>query len=81
MALTPSKGEHGTCPTKVVRGVVVNADHEGEDETVHSAKSIKVSHVKESRAERKGRMAQEKQDKKDAAANDLDDGESTGSNV
>lgn len=58
--MTQSKGEHGTCPTKKVGGVIVNADHEGEDDTVHSAKPSEVSYERETKAERKDRIAQEK---------------------
>jgi len=54
-----SKGEHGTCPTKKVGGVIVNADSDGDADEMSSTemsstsstgKSAKTSHKGETKA-------------------------------
>lgn len=67
--MSQAKGEHGTCPTKLVRGVRVNADvdEDGEETSTKSSKaasSAKSKPAKESKAERKARLKDEKDARK-----------------
>lgn len=66
--MAPSKGEHGTCPTKTVGGVIVNVDIEDENEDV-SQPGEEVSHKGETKAQRRERFAEERR----AKANGDDD--------